>query len=404
MKPIKVIDAPCGKGKTSWAIQHMNEQEGRYIFITPFLDEVERIKTSCKGFKEPQNTRGSKMAHLKDLLNKQQNIVSTHSLFSMADDEILELLRLGKYTLILDEVMDVVRREKISKHDIRLLINDGWLTIDKDTSQVIAVDRFEPYQGKFCEIINMAKAKRLIYFNNTFLVWEFPPEIFGAMQGVYVMTYLFRGQIQRCYFDFHKMPYEMLSVDGKDGIYNTIPYDPYTVDLEFRKFAQENIKIYDGKLNDIGDKGLGYTWYEKHNRPSNRILPRLQKNTSNFFRNIVKGPAKDNMWTCFKNTEIKLKGKGYTGGFVQCGARATNDYRHKKNLAYLINRYAHPGILQYFDSQGVKLDQNLYAVSELVQWLWRSQIRDGHPINLYMPSSRMRRLFIEWLHGELELA
>ena len=108
------------------------------------------------------------------------------------------------------------------------------------------------------------------------------------------------------------------------------------------------------------------------------------------------------MWTCFKNAQDRLKGKGYTKGFVQCSARATNDYRHKKNLAYMINRFAHPGIIKYFESQDVKLDQNLYAVSELIQWIWRSRVRDGKSINLYMPSKRMRSLFSGWIDGELE--
>jgi hypothetical protein len=403
MTTINVIDAPCGKGKTSWAIQHINQHpDQKFLFITPFLDEVDRIKKSCPGFKEPTDTKGSKTASLKDLLDSQHNIVSTHSLFSMADEEVLDLLRLGKYTLILDEVMDVVKRESISGHDIRLLIDGGWVEVDTDTGLVKAVDRFEPYQGKFHDIIDKARANRLIYFNNTFLVWEFSPEFFKAMREVYILTYLFRGQIQRCYFDFHQMPYEMLSVAGAYEDYYTIPFDPDAVDLEFRQFAKNNINVYEGKLNDIGDKGLGFDWYKRRNIPTNKVLPKIQKEVFNYFHNILKAPAKDNMWTCFKDTKDRLKGKGYTKGYVQPGARATNDYRHKKNLAYLINRYSHPALIQYFESQGVKLDQNLYAVSELIQWVWRSQIRDHKPINIYMPSKRMRNLFREWMDGELE--
>ncbi len=44
MKAVKIVDAPCGYGKTQWAIQHMNEiEDHRFIFITPYLDEVKRI-------------------------------------------------------------------------------------------------------------------------------------------------------------------------------------------------------------------------------------------------------------------------------------------------------------------------------------------------------------------------
>ena len=51
------IDAPCGAGKTSWAIQYMNENEGEsFIYCTPFLDEIARIREHCgvERFNEPQ--------------------------------------------------------------------------------------------------------------------------------------------------------------------------------------------------------------------------------------------------------------------------------------------------------------------------------------------------------------
>ncbi|BHH84360.1 hypothetical protein [Desulforhopalus sp. 52FAK] len=43
-----IVDAHCGKGKTSWGIQFINEHpEKRFLFITPFLEEVKRIKRDC---------------------------------------------------------------------------------------------------------------------------------------------------------------------------------------------------------------------------------------------------------------------------------------------------------------------------------------------------------------------
>lgn len=45
---VKVCDMIMGAGKTESAITQMNsDDESRYIFITPYLDEVERIKRSC---------------------------------------------------------------------------------------------------------------------------------------------------------------------------------------------------------------------------------------------------------------------------------------------------------------------------------------------------------------------
>lgn len=42
---INIVDSIMGSGKTSWAIQKMNEDKNnKYVFITPFLDEVKRIE------------------------------------------------------------------------------------------------------------------------------------------------------------------------------------------------------------------------------------------------------------------------------------------------------------------------------------------------------------------------
>ena len=42
---ITVVDARMGRGKSSAAIRYMNENKGkrRFLYITPFLDEVGRI-------------------------------------------------------------------------------------------------------------------------------------------------------------------------------------------------------------------------------------------------------------------------------------------------------------------------------------------------------------------------
>ena len=74
-----------------------------------------------------------------------------------------------------------------------------------------------------------------------------------------------------------------------------------------------------------------------------------------------------------------------------------NQYRTKKTLAYLINDFENPYIVQWFAEHKVTLDQDAIALSQMVQWIWRSQIREGKPINLYLPSKRMRKLLTDWL-------
>ena len=72
-------------------------------------------------------------------------------------------------------------------------------------------------------------------------------------------------------------------------------------------------------------------------------------------------------------------------------------YSDKATVAYLANRYMNPMIKNFFVSKGIKIDEDNYALSELIQFLFRSQIRTGNPINVYIPSSRMRNLLKSWI-------
>ena len=135
---------------------------------------------------------------------------------------------------------------------------------------------------------------------------------------------------------------------------------------------------------------------------------------------LVKAPTDSVMWTTTKQHNIykkleKTKGFKYIRQltaeerrlpdekkrkqqcFVSCTARATNDYSERTTLIYLLNRYLPPEIEKYFSRRGSPIDEECFAISELLQWIWRSAIRNEQKINLYIPSYRMRRLLFRWL-------
>jgi hypothetical protein len=139
---------------------------------------------------------------------------------------------------------------------------------------------------------------------------------------------------------------------------------------------------------------LSASWYKRQNAD---VLKTLRNSTYNYFKNCVSGPASQSMWTRYTDQKQYLKGAGYAKGFVSCNARATNEHRHRTNLAYMIDLYMVPIVKTFIESRVVKVNQEQYALSALVQWIFRSAIRDGKPINLYIPSERMRGLLMDWL-------
>lgn len=151
---VKVCDMIMGAGKTESAITQMNhDDESRYIFITPYLDEVERIKRSCtvRDFKDPQNKGNRKLGDLHRLLAAGSNIASTHSLFEMYNAETISLIRAGGYKLILDEVFQVAQNLEISPKDLKMLRAE-MIEVDEDC-KVRWVK--EDYQGRFEDLRDM---------------------------------------------------------------------------------------------------------------------------------------------------------------------------------------------------------------------------------------------------------
>lgn len=395
---IYIVDAPCGTGKTSAAIQMMNDnKDDHYLFITPFLKEVTRIKEQCtsRSFYEPQEMK-TKLNGLHWLLDKNKDIASTHSLFLNFNDYTIQLLKQKEYILILDEVADVVEIMDITKKDLKNIIEnyahveDGLLIWDD-----------MDYEGKFSDIMRMSLNKCVGIYGDTALIWCFPIEIFKLFKEVYILTYLFNAQIQKYYYDFYDISYKNKYVDY---IYNEYSLTDKPVIYPIQNEYKNLITICDNeKLNNIGDldTSLSVSWFIRDKFNINKpLIKALRNNTYNYFRNIVKSSSELNMWTTFKPFKKLLQSSGYSRGFVSVNARATNEFRHKIYLAYCANMYMNPVLKQFFNQKDIKVNEELYSLSELIQWIWRSAIREDKPINIYIPSSRMRNLLIDWLNNE----
>jgi len=383
-------------GKTSAAINKMNnDHENNYIFITPYLDEVERIIDNCseKHFVQPEHKGKGKLDSLHYLLGNKQNIASTHALFQHYTSYTKDLLVQGDYILILDEVCQVVEIVDLSKSDLTNILEKHAHVEDN-----LLIWDDHDYKGRYDDIKTMALNKSLVVFGDCLIMWNFPVDIFKSFKEAYILTYMFKAQQQKYYYDFYNVQYEYIGVKNDNGIYsfsNETKMPDYVFDLK------NKIQILqDDKLNSIGGDyyNLSSSWFDRDKNTRNKfLLKTLKKNITNYFTNKIKSSSNEAMWTTFKDHKNYLSGKGYTKGFVSVNARATNEFRDKTNLAYCANIFLNPIIKQFFQTKDIKIYEEMYALSELVQWVWRSAIRDEKEINIYIPSSRMRDLLIDWL-------
>lgn len=397
---VNVIDSIMGSGKTSWAIQNINEASSikKFVYITPYLDEVERISQATnREFIEPnnRNEEGSKLFSLKRLLADGKDIVSTHSLFQMADGELLELLTDSGYTLILDEVMDVIEKVKVTPRDIEDLKGFGHIEIKEN--KVIWTCSDYDIGARYSDVMKLAKSGNLFYHRGTFLIWAFPPSVFSAFSDVYILTYLFDAQIQRYYFDMFEFDYEYFAVEGDGDRYALTDYDK---SKEKRKELYSLIDVYEGRHNEVDERPNAFSATQLRNMSPDKE-EQIQKAIYSYFRNVVKARSKEILWTTVKSAKAGLAGKGYAKSFLQCNARATNEYQDRWALAYVFNRYLNPMETSFFEDNGITVNQDLLAVSDLLQWVYRSRIRNGEPVQLYLPSSRMRQLLKDWSEYKL---
>lgn len=394
-----------GSGKTSAAINLINsEKDTNFIYITPYLDEVKRIKTSThRKFYEPQYYQNnklytSKFDSLHALLSEGKNIVSTHALFKRSNRETRELIYNGNYTLILDEVMDVVEKLPIKKHDLQGLYDlnliyeqDGYILWNEDKKD---------WDSRYNDIRDMALNYNLIKYKDNILIWTFPADIFNSFKEVYLLTYQFNAQIQKYYYDLHNIDYKYYIAGQTNDTYcfKEKPGDYSEKEIKLNIKSKINILEHD-KLNRIGDDqfSLSKNWFIN---ASDDVLNQLKKHTENYFRNIVNSKANENLWTTYKDYKGKLQGKRYTKAFIPLNTRATNLYKDRINLAYLLNRFPNTVIDNFLKSKNIDIDKDYYALSECLQWIWRAAIREDKEINLYIPSKRMRTLLIQWLDDE----
>lgn len=402
---VKVCDAICGAGKTQSCITMINDSGNKkFMFVTPYLDEVERIKRSCAGkdFVSPEQTGANHFSKLNDivrLIRDGKNIATTHALFSNYTDSVKELIQKQKYTLILDEEINLFQPVAIDGGDVDFLVRNNIAKVENE--KVSWVDKH--YKGVvFNDIVRLAQSRNMVDYDGSFYFWTLPMDVFNCFTDVYILTYMFEYQPIGHYFIANQIKYELIGTTKKNGTYRFCPMP----EMDRRIDLRDKIHICDNpRFNRVGDAAFSLSagWYDRAAEdPDNEELQELKADIRKFLRKTKNGNT-DKMWTCLNRHRSLLSGKGYSAGFLTYNKRATNDFANKHYLAFCLNVYMMPWIQNYLSRIGAtKVSQGMYALSVLIQWLFRSAIRKGEEVWLYLPSKRMRLLLKGWLNNLAE--
>lgn len=424
---VEILDSIMGSNKTNgilkWIDSHPNE---KYIYISPLLSEVDygsRLDTDLKNvtFEFPNtdydNNIKSKSEDLLNLIRSGSNIGATHSLYLAMNKEHLAEMEKQDYILICDEEVNVINSfNHYSGDDLEHLLSNNDISISEQDGMISWSGIDLGKKSKYKYLANLCENK-LLYATkrkDNMMVTHLPIKLFTCAKRVIIMTYMFDGNILDCF----------LKLKG-------VKIKPFT-EIETTKISKSSIRNLltllplDEKLQDIPQAAGKYktvTTQAQLNEIS-KYITRVSKRHGakpcdvlyTFPKLIFEGD---------KNKK-KLKPKGYSfykeylyyddGSaiinskgkheyiehtcWLHANCRATNKYSDKWMLFHCYDRYPNVAVENYLIDYGQKPKRNIYAISEICQWVWRSRIRKGENIILAITNKRMYSVFLKWLNDD----
>ena len=406
-RKIEILDSIMGSGKTQGIIKWMlDNPNNKYLYVSPLLSEVEeRIPSSCESlhFTYPHtDEHKSKSQHLLALLEEGYNISFTHSLFENLTPEHLFFIRHHGYTLIIDEEVDFVepyQGKDYSKDDILTLERSGHVKVNEENLGRLEwtweEDKF--IGGNYEKLRNMCNlemihcAKR----DRNMMVVHLPISLITSAHRCIVMTYLYSNSIMA----------RFMEMKGIESVPFTEVEMMYT-EADIKKRASDRIEfIHTQTMEKVKRYSMSSTWYRQ------TATKEQLKKVSNAIKSVCRlaESKRDVMFTFPKELKDsksrRLNISGYADEsedvyWVYCGTKATNKYSHKKLLIHAFNRFPMQSVSTYLADYGFPINDDEYALSEMIQWIWRGDVRneDGK-IKLAILSPRMKRIFIHWLDG-----
>jgi len=421
---IRILDSVMGSGKTTSIIDYINSSSSPIIIIVERQSEVERLSSACSSLialsdvsKEENITR---LNALELIASKGESIVSTHHLFKLWRDCFLNFAEKWGYELIMDETLSgVLSSVGIKSDDLRKYVDDGYIEVCA-ASKLNKVKLTKPLHSKYGDVENKITKKDCYLFNMSndeddphYQLIEAPrSEMFSVFNNIKVLTYKFAGSLLRCYFDLHSISYQMMSIhDGQISRY---------IDLQGANFI-DKLHIYDGKHNQIRGQNIGSeTWIK--NKGHQKDMSKRLRNVLYFWERY--GVTSETfLYTTHKDYQKSIHPKNIKGlknsfnekysesdkkesmtdeerrnvTFLSQTIRGTNDFSHKKFMAFTCNTFLNPQINQFLKYHDVSIDEEAYALNRMIQWLWRGCIRNDEEMHVFVPSRRMRHLLLKWL-------
>lgn len=432
MTQFNFVDSPMGAGKTTALFSKLNNEyqkhdNKRYICIVLYKTEQNRYKEALKETLPKIPKDGQKIDDIVKLIAKGENIITTHALFDRFDDNVIDSIKNSQYVydLFIDEQPTVLhdtiggsnkkyanssndKLNDINSLDLSLAISNN-IILKTDNSKYIWNDE-NPYnkynKGLFlCLKQHLSQYDVYMYTTKTenILISITKIDIFTCFNQVWVLSYLIKDSLLENYFNF----------------YNITDFNYYHVEnnsfIEGYKKAYPNIDRLKLEPSEYCfDKSLSRSQYYSFNKNDfkelllhfYRAIKRIQDNNKSGTLNLKQNyyftaykQSIDNFNTALKENKKSIR-IAIKDCLIPCNTKGTNAYQDRQFVGYLVDRHVNPVFANFFNNHDITVDKELYSLSELIQFIWRSNIRDESstkPVYVYLAGKQTHNLFTKFI-------
>ncbi|WP_299884892.1 hypothetical protein [uncultured Ruegeria sp.] len=424
MTKITFIDRPCGTGKTTDLIDDLKQWNPDthmpVLVVTPRLSEVQRIVSGAHEAMLTVPEGNNKTIDIEGLLKAGANIVCTHALYIRLEHLALAGL-LARYRLVIDECPTPLEiGPAISKRNFQEQVLDtGFANVDPFTRKVTPNPLWLQQMtntgltGTLGRLLNEALRGRLfVAEDGRPIVLAIPTALLTAPSSLTILTYLTEGSMIAAYLNRIGAPYDVQKWAGEE---------------DWVRAQRDLITVETMELPVVKGMPMKLTHSGQTNRLPNGVAKTLgSKLRKMYFNGPLRDTPKENiMITCAANlyfdggadkrrkASAMMKSTGLYGRWTETDGqwkvkgglqwvanqtRGINDYINCSHAFYLYDQHPNPVLCSYLQKDADKWGEQ-YALTELVQWLYRSRVRVGEPVTVYVPSDRMRRILTDWLNS-----
>ena len=452
----RIVDSPMGIGKSSSLLMDIsynpsykedeyvndlkrtgffNELEHKrfIIFVSTVKERDERFLRKLKA-KRPEQPPFNQS--ILELIRNGENIVTTQSLWGFFNEDTIKAFRQSPYpyTAYFDEIPPLFREVVGTKQkkdggviarfgtgDV-LLMQQDEIVIRRGDQLVYnpqsKYDKQSSSQKVFDAVKNLGRSCNLYPYGEknghfTSIIAFMKRELFACFDQCWFFSYRTKNSMLSQYCAMHNIAMEYYHIEN--GFIRRNPEGKYK---EAYPEGIERIVILEDKRFNM-EASLSKEWYKAARNGKNAEgLKELQSCFRSAYSFMKQQGVRSNtfLFTTFTAYKDLLQGDGRhyptLKRFLPCNAKATNDYSDCTGVAYLCNRIFDVNCTNFLAQRAketnnpqLKFDNDNYALSELLQFIWRSNIRVADSdklIYVWVPNKRMRKLLRDFQVKALE--